>query len=491
MDKKRKRSAAIPWLLLLLGICFVLLLAGCTTFRDLASWVSFANSERGVERIEDNDLAKFTSTIRPQLGDANSIYNLACYFQERKKHQLAVAEFRKVVRIDPTHAQAYNGLGVSYDNLKEFPRAIQAYKTALALNPDLDCVQNNLGYSYLLQEEFEPAIEAFRNAITLSGTNKRYHNNLGMAYAENGQFGLAFEEFKLAGGEAKAHTNMAQFFYEKGLYPEARIHFAKASGLHPGDGETRNALTAAENLAKITQPKHERIPEPSPVTSSGEVNRDVSVKYEGAAPSAVAMAGAERMETRESETAGQEIVQKIRTSDTGGSRLNHVVGDFTGLEHRGGESANSIGMVYAKETKTETPTPEFIGYIAIQDASSPNFPKETPLTSRLYPLTDWGIEISNGNGVRHMARRIGDFLMEKGLEKPFLTNAVDFNQPETIVYYREGYLQEAYRVAKEIPGYQNMEKVAGFRRPGINVRVLIGKDLILFDDLFINRQWIS
>ncbi|TET83002.1 MAG: tetratricopeptide repeat protein, partial [Desulfobacteraceae bacterium] len=40
---------------------------------------------------------------------------MACYFQESKKYSLAVEEFNKVIRIDPTHVKAYNGLGVSYD----------------------------------------------------------------------------------------------------------------------------------------------------------------------------------------------------------------------------------------------------------------------------------------------------------------------------------------------------------------------------------------
>jgi hypothetical protein len=228
----------------------------------------------------------------------------------------------------------------------------------------------------------------------------------------------------------------------------------------------------------------------------------------------------ERTEPREIETLSKEIVKKTWSSDRGDIHHSHLGGAFKGLEYFDGKKRNSRGSLNDKEVseaeyemgtlhdlrvanssnseisepalseepqatqEPKAPKLEYLGYIATQDTIKPGLPEGAFDENGSYSFSDLSLEISNGNGVRHMARRVGNFLMEKGFEEPLLTNAIDFNRTETIVYYCNGYLQEAYTVAQEIPGYQNMEKVARFQRPGIKVRVLIGKDLVLFDPLF-------
>ena len=91
------------------------------------------------------------------------------------------------------------------------------------------------------------------------------------------------------------------------------------------------------------------------------------------------------------------------------------------------------------------------------------------------------IEISNGNGVRHMARNVGAYLNPKGFNANRLTNADHFNYPKTKIYYQKGYEQDALRLAKEIPGRQEIpniiEKNQMMRQA---IKVLIGKDLVPF-----------
>ena len=138
-----------------------------------------------------------------------------------------------------------------------------------------------------------------------------------------------------------------------------------------------------------------------------------------------------------------------------------------------------------------TENPPMLAHIAIQDSIKPGVLVNELDEKSPYLLSHIGLEISNGNGVRHMARRVGQYLGEQGFNEPYLTNANHFNHSETMIYYRSGYLQDAYRVAKKIPGYQDMKKVARFQRPTTTVRVLIGRDIIPFASLFINRDRIS
>jgi hypothetical protein len=86
--------------------------------------------------------------------------------------------------------------------------------------------------------------------------------------------------------------------------------------------------------------------------------------------------------------------------------------------------------------------------------------------------------VSNGNGVRRMAAQVGNYLGRQGFEVSGARNAEHFSHMETMIYYCEEFLQEAYQLAQTIPGYQNMEKVAGFNQPDTAIHLVLGRDVI-------------
>ena len=88
-----------------------------------------------------------------------------------------------------------------------------------------------------------------------------------------------------------------------------------------------------------------------------------------------------------------------------------------------------------------------------------------------------GIEISNGNGVRHMAKDVGSFLKKQGFNVVRLTNADHFRHGKASVYYRGDAEFTALRVKSAIPGITHMKKVGGFDRDDVQVKVLVGRDL--------------
>ena len=79
-----------------------------------------------------------------------------------------------------------------------------------------------------------------------------------------------------------------------------------------------------------------------------------------------------------------------------------------------------------------------------------------------------------------MASKIAQYLEEKGYIISRVTNATHFTHAKTKIYYCEGYLQEAYRLAKEIPGWNEMEKTEMLEKLPVKIRVLIGKELVPF-----------
>ncbi len=225
----------------------------------------------------DAEISRLLSNVRPYQGNPDSHYLLACYYQERGKHKEALEEFKKVLSINPNYAKAYNGMGVSYDLLGDFSKATEYYNYSLRLNPTADYVYNNLGYSYLLQGNVDEAIIALRKASDLNNKDKTFHNNLGLAYGEKGQYDLALAEFKLASDEPKAHFNMAQIYFKKGLMDEAKNHYAIALELNPSQTVAQTALKATDALAKIfestpakVEPKQLVVPDPPKVIADVE-----------------------------------------------------------------------------------------------------------------------------------------------------------------------------------------------------------------------------
>ena len=94
------------------------------------------------------------------------------------------------------------------------------------------------------------------------------------------------------------------------------------------------------------------------------------------------------------------------------------------------------------------------------------------------------VEISNGNGVYRMARRMRSYLRKMGIERIRISNARHFNYAKSKIYYPKGYLDDADNLAKLIPGNQDTEKVAEPNSPNIKIRILIGKDMIPYDHIF-------
>ena len=114
--------------------------------------------------------------------------------------------------------------------------------------------------------------------------------------------------------------------------------------------------------------------------------------------------------------------------------------------------------------------------------------KQIARKGELPPFNLVEIEISNGNGAYRMARKVSYFLKEKGLKVTRLTNANNFNHPETRIFYQKEYSEAADHVAEHLPVLRSKEETEKFDRPNIKVKILIGKDLIPHHKTFENGK---
>ena len=377
----------------------------------------------GAIRIPEDDLMSFATKLRFHRQDPEALYRQARHFQDIGKHKLALAALEDAILADPKFAEAYNAMGISYDCIQDFKRAVMAYERALVVNPEMADVYNNLGYSYFLQGKLESSIDAFQKAIHQGNQNPKYHNNLALAYAKRGHYAKAFAEFKIAGNEARAHYNIAQIYYQVGEFDKARYHFDEATSIAPDMQLTKTGLAAATALAEIMGDS--------------------------------------------SNVADNQIPYLVEVDTAGKKKLRYKIAS-TEPEKNPSENLTDENDIFQS-------TGELDPRILIADLARPNREKQVE------------VEVTNGNGVHRMASRVGTYLLSKGLKVTRFTNADHFNFDKTKIYYHDDYLQDAFNVAKHIPGLQNMEKCREFNKKNIKIKVLLGKDLVPYDRLITSQ----
>jgi tetratricopeptide (TPR) repeat protein len=496
----------IKILLILLLSCSFLFTTGCSGLRDWWGYDASTSQMRGNNYVFANsDLNQFYSSVRPVDGNVESDYRLARYFQKRGKHKFAVDELLNAIRKDPSFIKAYNALGVSYDHLGHFDLAAKSYKFALQLNPELDYVHNNLGYSYLLNGDLDAAIDAFRKAIALDGTNKRYHSNLGLAYVRKGQTDLAFDEFKLADDESSAQNKTARLFKDQKLSvaPKEATVETLPEGITPYDDipkDTAKPLLLAGNAQLIVSenPEFRLIPDDLAGIDLSEKTIEYEVKQSNLPQKIVAETKAPLSYTVQVSASknfvdATHVIKMLANQGYPCPYLNRVGNKNAFYRVR-------LGSFLDKKEADQwlSDLNHTLGnkpFIAFEDEQAKKIVLTTgkqecfyakDVASTVIQLLD--IEISNGNGVRHMARNVGIYLNPKGFRTTRLTNADHFNYPETKIYYKKGYRQAALRLAEEIPGRQedaNVIELDQIKRRAI--KVLIGKDIVPFNDLIVDN----
>jgi tetratricopeptide (TPR) repeat protein len=110
----------------------------------------------------------------------------------------------------------------------------------------------------------------------------------------------------------------------------------------------------------------------------------------------------------------------------------------------------------------------------IQAVPLPPLPQQQP---RAVPTRSFQLEVSNGNGVLGLAKRIAGRLTAAGVPRARLTNQRPFDQPATEVQYREGYAAEAQALAAKLQQpvqVKQNEQLASH----IDVRLVLGRDVL-------------
>ncbi len=173
-------------------------------------------------------------------------YLMRCYFLAGQKRTAeALAEYERLLAVNPNYAIAYNTLGYASAARGDFAKAEDYLKRYRYLAPDQANPLDSLGELYALTGRYVEAEDVLRKALAIKGDFYPAYGHLGTVEIGRGNPAKAAQYFLKASGEATQPIGRLDFrFYasialldagdEAAARKERDLFAAEATGLPPG-----------------------------------------------------------------------------------------------------------------------------------------------------------------------------------------------------------------------------------------------------------------
>ena len=204
---------------LVAGLCLALLCSG-TVLAEYDFNPSTTSPSKGMS--DPRNRAK----VHTELG--------AMYFQLGNP-AVALDELRIALSADANYFSAYSVRGLVHASLKEYGKAEDDFRRALDIAPNDPDVNNNYGWYLCETGKERQSIAYFLNALKspLYETPDRAYTNAGTCALKVGDLdgaqGYLLKALQLSrDGAMTARLQLANLFYRRGIYEEARVYLNDA-----------------------------------------------------------------------------------------------------------------------------------------------------------------------------------------------------------------------------------------------------------------------
>jgi tetratricopeptide (TPR) repeat protein len=418
-----------------MGVSAGLMLTGCSL--ELFGFKSAARAE---------DEARAAATARAATESANLQMARAAF--NNGNYGIAISHLERELALRPESIAALNGLGASYDQLGRFDVAQRYYFRALELAPDPATTLANLGYSNQLQGNASEAAQILELALYYDPRNEVARTNMDAAMSA-------------------LSANLASLPDDQPATPA--VDGAVASPAATDTAITRSTVAGGAVIDSATDRS-------APRAAVFEITN-------GAGVGGLAAATSDWLKQKDLDVA--------LVSNAG--HFNHpqtVIEYHPAFRQNAEQLADELG-VNALYRVSETLAQADVRAVLGRDFSSQVVIRDgqliTPDRAPQTVMQALRVEVSNGNGVNGMAARVRSILKERsgllasGGDVVRLTNADSFNYQATVVYYRRGQAEAVSQLLHSLP-LQNLRlEESDQLAPGVDVRVLLGRDYIPYD----------
>lgn len=198
-----------------------------------------------------NDLDERHSGAEGQ-GSRASLLEQGLAHHEAGRTAQAQAVYRRILEVEPDHADALHLLGVAEHQTGDHAAAIGHISRAIALNPNVALYHNNLGSAYQSLNLLDEAGRCISKSLGLKPDYADAHYNLGVISDSRGESGKAEACFRqallLRPGFTQAHFNLGILLRRAGRLAEAAGCFRQAVQTDPGNTTAQFLLAACAGM---------------------------------------------------------------------------------------------------------------------------------------------------------------------------------------------------------------------------------------------------
>ena len=213
----------------------------------------------------DEALRRLASIVASNPNDVEALSVLGDLQRTAEKFDDAAATYSKALTVAggeaPGDWRFYYVRGISYERGKHWDMAEADFKKALVLNPDQPQVLNYLGYSWVDQGiNLMPALDMIQKAVDASPNDGYIVDSLGWAYFRLGRFDEAVtmleKAVQMRSTDPEINDHLGDAYWRAGRELEARFQWNIASAVDEPDGDVRARvkLKLAGGLDAVTPP---------------------------------------------------------------------------------------------------------------------------------------------------------------------------------------------------------------------------------------------
>lgn len=351
-------------------------------------------------------------TIRHGAGEADGQYALGKYYLGENRTALALVAFSKALDYEPEHAEALNGRASAMVRLGDVDSAIADLEHAVRLVPQASHLKSNLGYAYFLKGQYAKAAQALRAAFELDPRNARVRANWEALVAK-----------------ASTDPAVASALGERRSLGEPGIEALAAIKTPPTQGAVNEILAQAV----------------------------VTLSYDGVLANMSARQAA--------------IPKTTAAASVTATTVTTIVAPAT-------LTAASASATTARAPATGTSTFPLSTNIPEPTPKAPDTARSDPLVAPApnRVVVPARVEIANGNGVRGLAKRVGQQFRSNGVKVVRVTNERSFTITTSRVSFRDGYMSEALTLSRRLGIRPAVMLDNGIDRH-VDVRLVLGKDV--------------